>query len=404
MLNSERNLTRIANSNSIPTPSLIYVEELLDESLDLVRQSMPRAKIFFALKSCYNESVLAHFSHNCGAEVMSELEYTLAERCGFKTSDIIVNGMGRSAEFLRKAISKNSIIIIDSESDLEKISEIRNDADEVRLGIRLKVDVSEFQSSPYKNKYNKLGVCPSSDLFKKFIKIVKYDNVSFSLLHCHFAINELDPAIYLEVLRQVKKILNELKIEHPSLKVEMIDIGGGFEVYDEKIVPRFKYLFSSISKYFESNFPGHSLAIEPGRYLVNHAGLVKTKVIDKKSIDNTSWCYVDAGGNMLIPNSHARYAIAYPLNNISMDKNYSISVGDCITSPAHVYVSDVGFSVVPGVGDILILSNCGAYTDVYSSFWVADIYQVYFLKNNGELICNRSSETILKIKKLFLNI
>ncbi len=334
---------------------------------------------------------------------MSELEYNLAEMHGFQTDSIIVNGIGRSSDFLKKAIIKNSIVIIDSEQDFEKILNLRKEINKkIRLGIRLKVDVSNFSSSPYKSKYNKLGVFKNSELFKKFLKLVENDNVDFTLIHCHFTINELDPSIYLEVLKQIKEYLFDFKNDHPHLNIEMINIGGGFEVYDEKNESKFKHLFSSIWQFFQAHFEQYTLAIEPGRYLVSHAGLVKTKIIDKKTFENKTWIYVDAGANMLIPNPHARYLLAYPSVNLPSAEKYTISIGDGITSPAHVYADEVEVNTMPQVDDTLIFSNCGAYTDVYSSFWVENIYQLFFLRKNGELICTRSKEKISQLRKLFL--
>lgn len=402
--NKKNYIKNILENNSIQTPSLIYIEEAIDAPLNLMKDFLVGTKIHFALKSCYNSDVLKHLSdQGCGVEVMSELEYLLAEKNGFKPPNIIVNGIGRSAEFLENAINKNSTVIIDSENDLKKIQSIQKRADvKIRLGIRLKIDISEFEGSPYKHKDNKLGVFPNSKLFKEFIQLVNNENCVFELIHCHFTINELSPNIYISVLKKIKLFLSELNDNHPGITPNIINIGGGFEVYQTEKENEFKKLFTSINSHFKENFTGYSLAVEPGRYLVNYAGLVKTKVLDKKIFDNKTWLYVDAAANMLIPNSNARYCLVYPTGGANAIEN--ISIGDGITSPSHVYLDEFKLDKVPDINDLIILGNCGAYTDVYSCFWGRDIYEVFFMKKNGQILCNRNKEKIAQLRKLFLEI
>lgn len=402
--NKSNYVKEILENAAISTPSLVYVEEAIDIPLNLIKNHLGEAKIHFALKCCYNSNVLQYLANQgCGVEVMSELEYDLAEKNGFTPSNIIVNGIGRSLEFLKNASSKNSIVILDSEEDLEKIQIIQKEASsKIRLGIRLKIDISEFTYSPYKNKDNKLGVFPDSDLFKKFMEIVSNENCVFELIHCHFTINELSSSIYISVLKKIKIFLSELNDSYPGVTPNIINIGGGFEVYQAEKLNEFKKLFTSIHNYFKENFSGYLLAVEPGRYLVNYSGLVKTKVLDKKTFDNKTWLYVDAAANMLIPNSNARYSLIHPESGSTASEN--ISIGDGITSPSHVYLDETKVDKTPNVNDLIILGNCGAYTDVYSCFWGRDIYEVFFLKKDGQVLCSRNKEKIAQLRKLFLDI
>ncbi|MFA5406107.1 MAG: hypothetical protein WC307_02010 [Candidatus Nanoarchaeia archaeon] len=56
-----------------------------------LKESLPQALIFYAIKANYDKQILKTLSNlDCGAEVCSEYEYTLARKAGFKR--IMING------------------------------------------------------------------------------------------------------------------------------------------------------------------------------------------------------------------------------------------------------------------------------------------------------------------------
>ncbi|MGK2848535.1 MAG: hypothetical protein ACSLEX_00450, partial [Minisyncoccota bacterium] len=115
-----------------------YSEILLDQYSPTVCVSLDRAKsnvrflqaglvsvdhsIHYAIKASYLKPlVMAIQKQGAGAEVISEYEWKLALKAGFSGKQIVMNGLGRTAEELMMAINSGAIVNIDSLSELKKL-------------------------------------------------------------------------------------------------------------------------------------------------------------------------------------------------------------------------------------------------------------------------------------------
>lgn len=377
----------------IQTPHMIYSEDDLFANSSLIKESFSGAEVYFAVKSCYAPPVLSMLAYaGFGAEVMSEFEYSLAEKNGFLPEKIILNGLGRSEALLERACQNGSTIIVDSAGDFQKIKKIAQTGVPMHLGIRLRVGGLESFKTPYGNIKNKLGTDKTDQLFSDFLDLVfSTDTVSFKLLHAHFTINERNSAVYLHALREIKKTLNLLAAEHPHVTYPThISIGGGFYPFGRDEDNAAKSMFSEINKQFKELFPDQVLCVEPGRFLTNTAGYVVTSVVDRKTASGYEHILVDAGTNVLIPIPSVHYA----LQNCENDESVSFSLADGITSPDNVIVKDATASALPVEGQRIVLKNCGAYTDVLSEFWVYMPYSGSFLSSEGRLISYRDTDNL----------
>ena len=235
-------------NNNLSTPILFYSSSKIVENLNVIKEAIfsEKVDVYYAMKSCYDSLVLDSLSSRVsGAEVMSELEFCLAEKHHFKS--FILNGMGRSYDLLeRVALYPNSTIIVDSERDLENISKILETNPEIKnlkLGIRLifKLDDEEYKCNNYFQLEHKLGHDISSSFCAKFFRFCSSHNrVSWDLLHTHFTINEKMPFIYQKIMQEIKQQLDKYETIY-NLSPTRIDVGGGFEIYN----PKEKNVFSN---------------------------------------------------------------------------------------------------------------------------------------------------------------
>jgi diaminopimelate decarboxylase len=316
------------------------------------------ARIHFALKSCYRPPVLRCLRRlGAGAEVMSALEYDLALAAGWDPADIVVNGLGRSVEFLSRA--SGSLIIIDSLDDLRRVP-----AGPVRLGVRLRPPVDGPYGQP-----SKLG------LEGEELALVLADP-RVELLHVHVTSQALDPSPYLQALEW---------LAHTGLPGD-IDLGGGLELPDAPWL-------AAIGARFAELFPKRRLLLEPGRALVNAAGFLVTTVTAVKGFN----VVVDAGTNCLMPHREATYRVLQPGPG-----EVRVNLVDGITSLTSVLLRDVGLERLPRVADRLILGNCGAYTSSMSQFWGLDPVPTAFLDRDGELHPDLTIEQLRAARKLLL--
>jgi diaminopimelate decarboxylase len=402
------------NSLELNTPQLIYCEEILLENIKTLLKGLrdghnDKIKAFYALKSCYNNSVLKTIQKNhIGIEVMTKMEYDLAISNGFIAENILVNGLGRDPHFLEHSILNGSRVIIDSENDLKKIIEIAKNFKErtFHFGIRISFEINNDKSYIFQNLEHKLGFeAESADLNKLLKDTELFPNIKIDMLHVHPAINQKSSKIHTDSIKILTKIVHKIELNHPHIYFNIIDIGGGYGSYGIDELPLAYENFLAISKTFHELFPERILYVEPGRYLSNSPGFILTKVIDVKQKNNKFFIITDATTNVLIPIPTARYELKYP-TPITQDKknSYKVSIVDGITSPDNFIIKECFLEKIPQIGDKIIIGNCGAYTDVLGHFWAYEPTPVCFLESNGNIAISKSNETIQECRKLLLGI
>ncbi len=157
-------------------------------------------------------------------------------------------------------------------------------------------------------------------------------------------------------------------------------------------------MFKEISTKFNQNFKNTKLILEPGRYLSAYAGYTWGKVLDIKKVNDKYWIITDIGTNTLIPISNARYTLEYPHPTA---RGILVGITDGITSPANNIIFETKIKNLPNLGDYICISNTGAYTDVYSTFWGYCPHQVCFKNKNNEYIITRTEQNINDLYNLF---
>lgn len=390
-------------NNSLTTPVTFFDERNLHQSLETLHEVFSKdTLIFYALKSCYNKKLLYSLSKiGVGVEVLSELEYKLAKQSGF--TSIILNGMGRSSDLLSETINDGNIVIVDTITDLENLKFLANSSKKtLKLGVRLRINLSDnYPENSYVSADHPLGNYQDSDLFKQFLEFCNSkSNIKWEMIHAHIAINEFSSQIYKSAIIKIANVLQEIKVEY-KIQPSIVNLGGGFEVYDPNNKRRFINMFQEINDAFDSKLGDFVLAIEPGRYLSAYAGYTIGKVLDIKKVNNKNWIITDIGTNTLIPIPNARYKLALPAPSKD-GGDYKVGITDGITSPANNIISDISINALPKIGSYLCVENTGAYTDVYSTFWAYAPHKVCFINQKSEISVHRSQEEIEKLKKIFL--
>lgn len=390
--------------NSLSTPLTFYSERRIHDALSVMQSTLGEtSNIYYALKSCYNPHVLRSLSGKIGVEVMSEFEYNLARRYGF--TSIVLNGMGRSTGLIQKAVADGAVIIIDSLKDIATLKRIATrQKDVIRIGFRLRISLPELaETNSYVAQDHPLGNNLETDFSQQFFRLLaEHSNIRWCMLHVHVAINEASPTIYLTVMEQIRHELSKVEATH-GYRPEIINIGGGFEVYSSHHIDSFKSLFETIRNAFEKLFPSdYILAVEPGRFLTAHSGFSVGRVLDIKEIRNKHWIITDIGTNTLIPIPNARYTLASP--EPSSDGPFTVGITDGITSPSNNIVREAVLDQLPVIDSLICIENTGAYTDVYSTFWAYPPHVVYWIDTSGKIMPYRTTDDIKEMYRLYFKV
>jgi ornithine decarboxylase len=155
-------------------------------------------------------------------------------------------------------------------------------------------------------------------------------------------------------------------MESKGVKLNVLNIGGGFPIEYTRPVPSLAEIADLINKAVPDYFsPDINIMAAPGRALVGDAGILVTSVIANAVRDGQNWLYVDIGVfNGLMETVGG---IQYPVSLEKVDNTVSPYV---LAGP-----SCDGFDVISKevklpeseIGDRLYIMATGAYTTAYAS-------------------------------------
>lgn len=210
---------------------------------------------------------------------------------GYKTEEYLQKVMK-----LRKEGYKNSILILDSKKEIERIEAItaedKEEAAPVKIGLRMAVN-QDAQSSYFTSR---LGI-PQSEIFSFFEQQIE-NNPKVSLKMLHFFIDSgiKDTLYYWQAFEQLLKLYAALKKRTPSLTA--LNLGGGFPIrnhlnfeYDyqymvEEIVDRIQKTCQ------QEEIPVPDIFTEFGKYTVGESGAIIFEVLEEKQQNEMERWYI----------------------------------------------------------------------------------------------------------------
>lgn len=233
------------------------------------------------------------------AEVVSDREYKLSKKHGYKNK-IILNGPNKTSELIRKVVSnKDKILIhIDNFSELKKIFlNSSSKLTQLKIGVRVNVNL--------KNQPSRFGFDIRQD-FPRVLSIFKMKQIQIKNLHVHLGSDIPDASIYSQASAKITQLISKQQLN----QLEYIDFGGGYPAnglpphgYNEWDPPSIKDYVKAISAplndYYNTKKNKPTLVLEPGRYLVDDAVSLITKIIDLKIKNNEQIITINATINML---------------------------------------------------------------------------------------------------------
>ena len=336
------------------------VEEKYDELLD----SLPCAKIYYAVKANPLEQVLRMLVQKGSCfDIASiyELDHILA--LGASPDRISYGNTIKKARNIAYAYSKGvRLFATDSESDLRKLAK---NAPGARVFFRILTDGSGADW-PLSRKF---GAHPDT-IFKLILLAAKLGLEPYGISF-HVGSQQRDIGQWDNAISACKYLFDCAEAEGITLK--MLNLGGGFpatyispthetSVYAAEII-RF------LKEDFGENLP--EIILEPGRFMAGDAGVLVTEVvlISKKSEANQySWVYLDAGkfGGLI---ETLDESIKYPIYSEKKGPvQETILAGPTCDSMDILYENEkYALPASLEEGDRLYFFTTGAYTQTYSS-------------------------------------
>lgn len=355
------------------TPLYYYDMELLGQTLDMIRTSAGRFgyHVHYALKANANPAILRMISEaGLGADTVSGGEIAAAVEAGFKASDIVFAGVGKTdAEILLGLREGIGCFNVESLQELEVIEQLAlREGLKARVALRVNpnIDAHTHHYITTGLEENKFGLDMSvvPGLIHKCM-----DSPALVFMGLHFHIGS--QITVMEPYRLLCDYINRMQddLERQGITMETINVGGGlgidYECPDEHPFADFDRYFSL----FHHNLrlrQGQQLHFELGRAVVAQCGSLITRVLYVKEGVGKRFAIVDAGMTDLI--RPALYQAHHAIQNLTGEGRPELKydvVGPICES------SDVfGMNeTLPEVrrGDLLALRSAGAYGEVMAS-------------------------------------
>ncbi len=238
-------------------------------------------------------------NEKCYAEVVSFDEYNLAKLIGYKSNEIIYNGLIKDKTTFLDAVENGAIVNIDSNRELEWLKEL-NRSKVYKIGIRINFDIEDLcpGESACGIEGGRFGFCINNNSFSEVLKRIQtFPHISIVGVHLHVSSKTRSLNIYKAIAKTAVEVIQKY-----NLSLEYIDIGGGFfGGMPEK--PSFTDYAEVIAKELRqlSNFDKITVIVEPGAALIASPISFVTSVIEIKETNRNTFIVTDGSRNDIDP-------------------------------------------------------------------------------------------------------
>lgn len=375
------NLIRSHNKNTFGTdgfyngPMYFYDGSYMAHRAKILQSALPsHTEIYYAVKANDHPKILQLFVQlGLGMDVVSagELKWSLQQGCS--ASKIIFSGVGKTeAEILYALKVGIRQLNVESISELKRIDRISKKTGlKAPIGLRVNPDVDP-KTHPYIAtglKNNKFGI--EGEALAEADRILQENPLlSFQGFSLHIGSQLVDLSACSEAFDKLKLLIQQWSAK--GYQFESLDAGGGLGIYydrfDEK---RERELAFDWGARIKQSWDGLSrrLMVEPGRWLVAHAGVLVTRVEYIKKTQHHTFAIVDTGMHHLLrPALYQAQHRILPLvkKGTGALRNYQVVGPICESSDV---INEKAELEELAEGDLLAIVDTGAYGQVMSSFY-----------------------------------
>lgn len=328
----------------------------------------PRARVVYAGKAflCQAMCLLVR-SEGLGLDVVSGGELHTAISVDFPAQDIIFHGVNRSTSELAQALAYGvGRIVVDNWAEAERVIEAASAAKTIApilLRVSTGVEAHTHQYVQTSLIDSKFGF-NLQELPEVVARLRRYSQIEIKGLHCHIGSQIASAEPFVQNLDTLLRTIADLPCD-----LQELNLGGGLGAYygqgdevpePEQLVGHLAQTARDICRSLGLALP--QLILEPGRSIVNEAGLTLYRVGGTKMIPGIrNYLFIDGGmtDNIRPALYGSRYetVLANRMHEAASEQ-YSIA-GRCCESGDMVAWNQMLPAAEPG--DILAVARTGAY-------------------------------------------
>ncbi|KAL3029414.1 hypothetical protein AAZX31_03G162200 [Glycine max] len=378
-------------------PFYLYSKPQITRNVEAYKDALEGLSsiIGYAIKANNNLKILEHLRHlGCGAVLVSGNELRLALRAGFDPTRCIFNGNGKILEDLVLAAQEGVFVNIDSEFDLENITEAAKRAGKkVNVLLRINPDVDP-QVHPYVatgNKNSKFGI--RNEKLQWFLDAVKEHPNELKLVgaHCHLGSTITKVDIFRDAATIMINYIDQIRDQ--GFEVDYLNIGGGLGIdyyHSGAILPTPRDLIDTVRDLVISR--GLNLIIEPGRSLIANTCCLVNRVTGVKSNGSKNFIVIDGSMAELIrPSLYDHIELVSPAPSNAETTTFDVVGPVCESAD---FLGKGRELPTPAKGTGLVVHDAGAYCmSMASTYNLKMRPPEYWVEDDGSVSKIRHGET-----------
>jgi Diaminopimelate decarboxylase len=352
-------------STAPASPCLVVDLEVITDNYRAFEAALPDSAIYYAVKANPAPEILALLTRlGSSFDCASVQEIGMALSAGADPSHISYGNTIKKERDIARAFELGvRLYAVDCHEEAEKVA---RSAPGSRIFCRILTD-GEGAEWPLSRKF---GCVP-----QMAVDVLVYAHQLGLVAHgvsFHVGSQQTDLSAWSKALGDAKRVFD--KLQQQGIRLELVNMGGGFPTRYLRDVPTAQAYGSAISEALRDHF-GNDIPktiIEPGRGMVGNAGILKTEVIlvsKKADDDDKRWVFLDVGkfGGLAETMDEAiRYQLS--TRRDSDEKSPCIVAGPTCDSADVLYErTPYDLPVSLNVGDEILIEGTGAYTTTYSA-------------------------------------
>ncbi len=354
------------------TPFYAYDRQLIAARVAELRAALPgEIKLHYAMKANPMPALVGFMAGLVdGIDVASGGELKVALDAGTSPHEISFAGPGKREGELRQAVAAGILINIESFREVELLTRISRElALPARVAVRVNPDF-ELKGSGMKMGGGPKQFGVDAEQVPELLALIGRQGLAFEGFHLFAGSQNLKAESICEAQQKSYQLALQLAAHAPS-PVRFLNLGGGFGIpyfpgeQRLNLAPIGNNL-QQLAERARTDFPGASLVIELGRYLVGEAGIYVAQVVDRKVSRGQTYLVIDGGLNHHLSASGNFGQV--------IRKNYPVAIGNKLGHAADESVSVVGPLCTPldiladrmrlptaEAGDLFVIFQSGAY-------------------------------------------
>jgi len=295
------NLSELSQKHG--TPAYVYSRATFERHWNAFNQAFGNHPhlVCYAVKANSNLAILNVLANlGSGFDIVSIGELERVLKAGGEASKIVFSGVGKKPDEIRRALEVGiRCFNVESQGELQVINALAGEVGKIApISIRVNPNV-DAKTHPYIStglKENKFGIAHEQAL-SVYQQAQAMPNIAVHGIDCHIGSQLTEIAPFVEALKRVLELVDQLQAN--GIELKHLDLGGGLGIrYQDETPPQpAEQIAALLAGLGDRKL---EILIEPGRAIAGNAGVLLTEVLYLKHSEEKNFAIIDAAMNDLM--------------------------------------------------------------------------------------------------------